>query len=253
MHPAVQALSAHLPALDKQLGGWNDEDTIGMPRPPVKLHKRNFYGDKEWQQKVKNTLTRHFGRSVTPRPPLVTTAPIASSDRLVKDTELVKTWLKVARHMRAVEMELAGVYRAARRREREYPILAIRGISDIVGFKRHPDWTSYACHSAAAFAHALIKAKSMGFNVRRGSGEHGGNLSVSGIEDELMNERQKRAVAYVRRYGKITHHEYRQLTGISDKAARWDLAMMREQGIIQAFGKGRSTAYTLGKRRDDGD
>ena len=34
--------------------------------------------------------------------------------------------------------------------------LAIRGISDVVGFKRHPDWTAYACETAAAFAKALL-------------------------------------------------------------------------------------------------
>lgn len=68
-----------------------------------------------------------------------------------------------------------------------------------------------------------------------------------------LNERQMRAVAYVREHGKITNREYRQLTEISDEAARRDLTMMLEQGIIQVFGKGRSTAYTLGKRRDDGD
>jgi len=55
-------------------------------------------------------------------------------------------------------MELAGVYRAARRMNREYPILAIRGLSDVVGFKRDDRWTKYACHSAASFTHVLISS-----------------------------------------------------------------------------------------------
>ena len=39
------------------------------------------------------------------------------------------------------------------------PFLAIRGISDIVGFKRDPGWTAYACHSAAAFTRAFLCAR----------------------------------------------------------------------------------------------
>ena len=78
-------------------------------------------------------------------------------------------------------------------------------------------------------------------------------FSEERLQELGLNERQKRAVAYVREHRKITNREYRQLTGISDEAARRDLAIMLEQGIIQVFGKGRSTAYTLGKRRDDGD
>ncbi len=37
------------------------------------------------------------------------------------------------------------------------PVLAVRGISDIVGFKRSPEWTSYACHTAASFLVALLR------------------------------------------------------------------------------------------------
>jgi ATP-dependent DNA helicase RecG len=68
-----------------------------------------------------------------------------------------------------------------------------------------------------------------------------------------LNERQQRAVTYVREHGKITNREYRQLTNISDEAARKDLAEMRERGILQVFGKGRNTTYALAKWRSDGD
>jgi len=50
-------------------------------------------------------------------------------------------------------MELGGVYKAAQRPDK--PVLSVRGISDVVGFSRSPAWTEYACHTAAAFAHAL--------------------------------------------------------------------------------------------------
>jgi hypothetical protein len=56
----------------------------------------------------------------------------------------------------AVEMEFTGVHKAASRRG--VPVLAIRGISEILGFRRSPGWTSYACHAAAAFARAFVGA-----------------------------------------------------------------------------------------------
>ena len=56
-----------------------------------------------------------------------------------------------------MEMELAGVYQAAWGYRK--PVLAIRGISDIVGFKRSPEWTRYACHTAAAFLLALLRSR----------------------------------------------------------------------------------------------
>ncbi len=86
---------------------------------------------------------------------------IGSSDRLIKDTKILATFLlKAARQVLAVEMESAGVYRGAS--GRQVPSVAIRGISDVVGFKRHPGWTGYACHSAAAFTHAFLRTRPIG-------------------------------------------------------------------------------------------
>jgi nucleoside phosphorylase len=158
MQKEVQDLLSLLPAMGEKLHGWNEEVSIGIQRPPVKLKQNQFYGSEEWQNEVKTKLKKHFLPSVKSRPPLYTTGPVASSGLLIKDPETVKAWRKLARHIYAVEMELAGVYQAARRKSREYPILAIRGISDVVGFLRNPDWTTYACHSAASFTSALIKA-----------------------------------------------------------------------------------------------
>src|SRR4051812_32582675 len=50
----------------------------------------------------------------------------------------------------------ARVYRAARER---CPMLAIRGISDIVGLLRTDAWTKFACASAAAFARAFLRTR----------------------------------------------------------------------------------------------
>jgi nucleoside phosphorylase len=55
---------------------------------------------------------------------------IASSDRLVKDPDLVISWLATSRDLLAVEMESGGVYRAS---QECCPMLAIRGINDIIG------------------------------------------------------------------------------------------------------------------------
>jgi len=50
-----------------------------------------------------------------------------------------------------------GVCRAARYAVYgQTRVLAIRGVSDIIGYKRAAEWTDFACRSAAAFADALI-------------------------------------------------------------------------------------------------
>jgi nucleoside phosphorylase len=153
-------LAAFVPALDGLLQGWNDLNSIKLERPKIKIPPlpTSLYGDAKWQKEVSESLARHFGSKKRARPPLVTAGPIDSSDMLIKDTKTLKAWRRATRNAVAVEMESAGIYRAARHGDKEYPFLAIRGISDIVGFKRESIWTTYACHSAAAFALALIKS-----------------------------------------------------------------------------------------------
>jgi len=60
-----------------------------------------------------------------------------------------------------------------------------------------------------------------------------------------LNERQIKAVLYVKEHGKITNREYRKLTAISDEGARLDLKQLVEKGILEARGGGRSTHYVL--------
>lgn len=148
----VNALAILKASEDKGLGDWNSESAIGMPRPGVTLRDPNLYdGDQEWNSRVEGSLSKHFGSI---RRPLVTTGLIASSDRLVREPAIVREWLRTARNIYAIEMQLAGVCQAARDRK----VLAIRGISDIVGFRRDEEWTGYACETAAAFAHAFVRA-----------------------------------------------------------------------------------------------
>lgn len=158
IHKAVRTLLAHLPAMQAELEDWNSDEAVGMPRPTVQFDDRSFYGSSQWKQKVKKSIEHHFERSETKRLPLYTTGAVVSSNQLVRSPQLIQQWRKSARHLRAVEMELGGIYRAAERMEFEYPVLAIRGISDIVGFNRSGEWTSYACLTAAAFTRALLRA-----------------------------------------------------------------------------------------------
>ncbi|HAW28874.1 MAG TPA: hypothetical protein DCY03_12270, partial [Planctomycetaceae bacterium] len=45
--------------------------------------------------------------------------------------------------------------------DHQLPLLCVRGISDVVGFKRGADWTEFACNSAAAFFVAAVKNLSL--------------------------------------------------------------------------------------------
>jgi nucleoside phosphorylase len=127
----VAALVANLAAREAELGDW----TAGLPEPPpVRWTKKQLYGPDSWQDKLRSALQRHHGKGKPPRRPRYIDGVIASSDRLVEDPGLLFPWITTARNILAVEMESAGVYRAARER---CPMLAIRGISDIVGLCCH--------------------------------------------------------------------------------------------------------------------
>jgi nucleoside phosphorylase len=142
---------ANLSAREHALGAWVD----GLPtRPPVDLAPRNFYGPTTWKKSVQASLRRFYGKDSITRSPTFAAGPIGSSDRLVKDPLLLIPLLTTSRHLLAVEMESAGAHRATRDRT---PMVAIRGISDIVGFKRNDAWTKYACASAAQFARAYLR------------------------------------------------------------------------------------------------
>jgi ATP-dependent DNA helicase RecG len=65
-----------------------------------------------------------------------------------------------------------------------------------------------------------------------------------------LNERQVKAVLYVKEQGSITNREFRELTGLSDEATRKDLAELTEKGLLRVEGKGRSTRYVFPKPGD---
>jgi len=154
----VQDLLSLLPALSSgPMAYWRDASEITMQRPTtVTTSADKLYGDSDWQRKVTESVARNFGQG-TRDYPLATSRAIASSGMLVKDAKLIQRWMESSREICAVEMELSGVYSAARRPDKDYPILAVRGISDVIGLKRDGHWTAYACQTAASLTMALLK------------------------------------------------------------------------------------------------
>jgi nucleoside phosphorylase len=162
LHKAVEKLLAHLPALLNRLPTWNSPSAIGRVQPtvtiPADINSPNLYGPDEWKRKVVESLRWHFVPSGIVRRPKAYVGPNASSNQLVKDADLVRQWQDAARSITHIEMELAGVVQAARDADQEVPVIAVRGLSDIVGFNRNSNWTGYACHSAASFCVEMIKS-----------------------------------------------------------------------------------------------
>ena len=159
---AVEKLVTGLKGLRTRLGTWNNEPTIGMARPqlkvPMELSSDELYGGEQWKTKVLKVLREHFSDGKV-RPPEFFSAVFISSNTLVKDTTIDLQWRQNARQAAGVEMELSGVCRAARYgTDGQTKVLAIRGLSDIVGYKRSTEWTQYACNSAAAFTSALVES-----------------------------------------------------------------------------------------------
>ena len=71
------------------------------------------------------------------------------------------------------------------------------------------------------------------------------------IEENLrkmeVNERQIKAVMYVKEKGRITNREYRELNRVSDESARIDLSLLVKMEILVPKGSGRSVHYILKK------
>jgi nucleoside phosphorylase len=160
VHPMVARLLSFIHETADELGPWDTPEKLGTLRPtltiPKELKDDRYYGDHSWRVRVQNALrTRFRGKRGTHKPRL-RIGEAATSNTLVKDTKLVTQWKSAARSITHMEMELGGVYRAASKSTRSVPVLSVRGISDIVGFRRDAKWTDYACTTAASFVDALV-------------------------------------------------------------------------------------------------
>ncbi|MBU4349648.1 putative DNA binding domain-containing protein [bacterium] len=60
-----------------------------------------------------------------------------------------------------------------------------------------------------------------------------------------LNERQIKAVMYVKERGRITNKEYQDINNVSNKTAYLELSNTAERAIFKVEGKGKSTTYTL--------
>jgi len=70
---------------------------------------------------------------------------------------------------------------------------------------------------------------------------------VAPVADEAarwgLNERQARALAYLKTYGQITRSEYCELTGVQKSEAHRELQAMVQKGLVVQQGRGRSVHY----------
>jgi nucleoside phosphorylase len=150
LHPSASRIVERLHTVERAAPSWNLNESIACDRPI--LEGTHTTEDQDWNRSIDEAIARHAQRDI----PIGTARKIASSDRLIKAPQLLRKWRQVLKAVAAVEMESAGVYLTCQRNE--VPFLAIRGISDIVGWKRDEAWTRYACHTAAAYARMLIQA-----------------------------------------------------------------------------------------------
>lgn len=158
IHPAVERLLSTLMAHNERLGQWGSETRLGRSRPFVIADNANDYvGPSATRTKLQSVIEHHFGKDVPGRMPKYTTGAVATSNALVKDTELLKHWQHAARHITHVEMELGGaIVFASRAGDAGIPLLSVRGISDVIGFKRSDEWLAYACESAGSLLHSML-------------------------------------------------------------------------------------------------
>lgn len=76
-------------------------------------------------------------------------------------------------------------------------------------------------------------------------------LADAVLEGLDLNERQKKAVAYVKTTGRITNREYQQLTGAIPRTSARDLEELVRKGILRKMGAtGRASHYVLGRKQD---
>lgn len=172
MHPdVIRFLSTKTVGKNRQrlisLAGFTTDDKF-LTHPSIFPDHLNettaFYGEVGFQDDTKRKLRRRFPDGRRIGGPTIWSGPCANGNILLKNSELLSQWRESARQIVDVETELAGVYVAARSAGRQnYPVLAIRALSDVVGLKRDPGWTSYACESAAALAYSVLRSGFINF------------------------------------------------------------------------------------------
>lgn len=67
------------------------------------------------------------------------------------------------------------------------------------------------------------------------------------LKDLQVNERQLKAVRYVKETGKITNKEYQEINQTTRETSKRDLEVLVNKGVIKRRGKGRTVYYELGQ------
>ncbi|WP_437837468.1 AAA family ATPase [Sorangium sp. So ce1153] len=159
MHKDVRNWASHLPALVLQ--SWSDERFTGLtPRIPQKIEADILLKDS-----IVSSLEHHFsigtwsspGSGEKLRAARSMTGVVAASDRVLDAVDLNKLFKKAGRDIVAVEAKSLSAYDAAR--AHQLPVMSIRGVGEILGLERYPEWLRYACRLAASFALAFLKAR----------------------------------------------------------------------------------------------
>jgi hypothetical protein len=104
----------------------------------------------------------------------------------------------------------------------------------------------------AAVISGLLGANSVDFIVKKvGLGR---KLDVNFIEKPEypeLNQRQRRALNYLKEEGKITVKAYQEINGnVGRNTAKWELKRLVDLGYLKKCGKGKATYYILKKAEE---
>jgi predicted HTH transcriptional regulator len=74
-------------------------------------------------------------------------------------------------------------------------------------------------------------------------------LTEAVVKNLRLNERQKQAVEYVKRNGRVTNSEYQEIIGVTRKTAARDLNGLVELGVFDLLGSKRGAHYVVAKKK----
>lgn len=162
VHPALRPFLDNLRSFEDAI---HKASTKVGDAPHIQMNDQNFVANSS-REIVKSVLQRNFAAHDSSREKRgkdkkfyknrgykIVASPVNSGDNLIKTPDAT-FWENHARDALVVEMELGGVYYTAFRSE--VPMLGVRAVSDVIGFKRDQAWTDYACRVAAAVAQGLM-------------------------------------------------------------------------------------------------
>jgi predicted HTH transcriptional regulator len=76
-------------------------------------------------------------------------------------------------------------------------------------------------------------------------------LTETVIDMLRLNDRQKKAIVFVKQNGSITNKQYQELTEITDRTALRDIKVLISKGVLHKMGKtGRATHYVVKNKPD---